>query len=149
MKNRLGIGQKENLSQFFEHLKAGSERFQCIASAYYRGANTVVICFDFSRIETLNTTRKWLDQAIAENPKQEVSVIYSQGLDRTFSSEFLFKFLLFLVGLKRDLVNDETAKSIEKEAIAVAKSLNAEYWSVSGTQAITWRSHGPPEPQCH
>lgn len=90
---------------------AGSERFQCIASAYYRGANTVVICFDFSRIETLNTTRKWLDQAIAENPKQE--------------------FLLFLVGLKRDIVSDETARSVESQAVEVAKNMNAEYWSVS------------------
>ena len=52
---------------------AGSERFQCIASAYYRGANSVVICFDYSKINTLNEVRKWLDQAVAENPKQEVS----------------------------------------------------------------------------
>ena len=36
------------------------------------------------------------------------------------------------MGLKRDLVNDETAKSVEAEAIKVAKNLNAEYWSVSG-----------------
>ena len=52
---------------------AGSERFQCIASSYYRGANSVVICFDYSKINTLNEARKWLDQAVAENPKQEVS----------------------------------------------------------------------------
>ena len=39
---------------------------------------------------------------------------------------------MFLVGLKRDLVNDETAKSVESEAIKVARNLNAEYWSVSG-----------------
>lgn len=90
---------------------AGSERFQCIASAYYRGANTIVICFDFSRMETLNTARKWLDQAIAENPKQE--------------------FILFLVGLKRDLVTDGEASKIENEAVKVAENLNAEYWSVS------------------
>ena len=51
---------------------AGSERFQCIASAYYRGANTVVICFEYPKIRTLHQARKWLDQAIAENPKQEV-----------------------------------------------------------------------------
>ena len=56
---------------------AGSERFQCIASAYYRGANSVVICFDYSKINTLNEARKWLDQAVAENPKQEVRESYS------------------------------------------------------------------------
>merc|ERR1711953_1640793 len=68
---------------------AGSERFQCIASAYYRGANSVIICFDYSKISTLNESRKWLDQAIHENPTQQ--------------------FLLFLVGLKRDLVNAAVA----------------------------------------
>ena len=40
------------------------------------------------------------------------------------------------MGLKRDLVNDETAKSVEAEAIKVAKNLNAEYWSVSGKLPI-------------
>ena len=49
------------------------EKFiQCIASSYYRGANAVMICYDYSKIQTLNTTRKWLDNAIAENPTQEV-----------------------------------------------------------------------------
>ena len=31
-----------------------------------------MICYDYSKIQTLNTTRKWLDNAIAENPTQEV-----------------------------------------------------------------------------
>ena len=39
---------------------------------------------------------------------------------------------MFLVGLKRDLVSDETARSVETQAVQVAKNLNAEYWSVSG-----------------
>jgi Ras-related protein Rab-34 len=56
---------------------AGSERFQCIASSYYRGANAVMICFDYSKIQSLHTARKWLDNAIAENPTQEVFLIQS------------------------------------------------------------------------
>ena len=36
------------------------------------------------------------------------------------------------MGLKRDLVSDETARSVETQAVQVAKNLNAEYWSVSG-----------------
>ena len=53
---------------------AGLERFQRIASSYYRGANAVIICFDYSKIQSLNTVRKWLDNAIAENPSQEVNL---------------------------------------------------------------------------
>ena len=44
----------------------------------------------------------------------------------------IFQFLLFLVGLKRDLVNDATAKQIDQEAISVAKTINAEFWACSG-----------------
>ena len=54
---------------------AGSERFQCIASSYYRGANAVMICFDYSKFQSLQSVRKWLDNAIAENPTQEVSLV--------------------------------------------------------------------------
>jgi small GTP-binding protein len=90
---------------------AGSERFQCIASSYYRGANAVIICFDYSKIQSLNTVRKWLDNAIAENPTQE--------------------FLLFLVGTKRELVSDAIARQIDADAVKVAESMNAEYWPVS------------------
>lgn len=90
---------------------AGSERFQCIASSYYRGANAVMICFDYSKIQSLHTARKWLDNAIAENPTQE--------------------FLLFLVGTKRELVGESIAREIETDAIKIAKGLNAEFWAVS------------------
>ena len=39
--------------------------------------------------------------------------------------------MLFIVGLKRDLVDDEKAKNIENKAAKVAKHLNGEFWSVS------------------
>lgn len=95
---------------------AGSERFQCIASAYYRGANTVCICFEYPKIITLHHARKWLDQAIAENPKQEFS--------------------LFLVGLKRDLVNDEVARQVDAEAVKISKNMRAEFWSISAANNL-------------
>ncbi|CAG5110103.1 Oidioi.mRNA.OKI2018_I69.chr2.g4542.t1.cds [Oikopleura dioica] len=93
---------------------AGSERFQAIAASYYRGAAAVVICFDYSKIQTLQTVRKWLDNAISENPTQ--------------------KFCLFLVGTKADLVSASVAREIEVEATKIANSMNAEYWSVSSKQ---------------
>ena len=50
------------------------------------------------------------------------------------------------MGLKRDLVSDETARSVETQAVQVAKNMNAEYWSVSG------RAHTVchiPQPESH
>jgi len=71
-----------------------------------------MICYDYSKIQTLNTTRKWLDNAIAENPTQE--------------------FILFLVGTKRELVSEAIARQIDDDAMKIAKDINAEFWSVSG-----------------
>ena len=49
------------------------------------------------------------------------------------------------MGLKRDLVSDETARSVETQAVQVAKNMNAEYWSVSGRAHTPTRI--PPQPQ--
>ena len=103
------------------------EKFiQCIASSYYRGANAVMICYDYSKIQTLNTTRKWLDNAIAENPTQEVFDIL------TYNNLIFLKFILFLVGTKRELVSEAIARQIDDDAMKIAKDINAEFWSVSG-----------------
>jgi len=40
--------------------------------------------------------------------------------------------LLFLVGTKRELVGEAIARQIDAEAIKVAKTINAEFWAVSG-----------------
>ena len=91
---------------------AGQERFQCIAAAYYRGAHIVTIVFDVSDINTLSSAQKWLEAARKEN----------QGSN---------KLLVFLVGTKKDLISSSAYKSIEDEAIKIAKTLDAEYWGVS------------------
>nr|XP_002122116.1 ras-related protein Rab-34 [Ciona intestinalis] len=91
---------------------AGQERFQCIAAAYYRGAHIVSIVFDLSDINTLASATKWLEAAQKEN----------KGAG---------ELLVFLVGTKKDLVAPQTYKEVEKEAIQVARQLNAEYWAVS------------------
>ena len=85
-----------------------------------------MICYDYSKIQTLNTTRKWLDNAIAENPTQEVFEI------QTYLIIIFLKFILFLVGTKRELVSEAIARQIDDDAMKIAKDINAEFWSVSG-----------------
>uniref|UniRef100_A0A287D7C5 RAB36, member RAS onco family n=1 Tax=Ictidomys tridecemlineatus TaxID=43179 RepID=A0A287D7C5_ICTTR len=46
---------------------AGQEKFKCIASAYYRGAQVIITAFDLTDVQTLEHTRQWLEDALREN----------------------------------------------------------------------------------
>nr|XP_030141557.3 ras-related protein Rab-36 isoform X2 [Taeniopygia guttata] len=90
---------------------AGQEKFKCIASAYYRGAEVIITVFDLADIQTLDHTKQWLEDALRENEP-----------DSSF---------IFLVGTKKDLVSDAVCERTELDAIRFAKEMQAEYWSVS------------------
>ncbi|XP_014652830.1 PREDICTED: ras-related protein Rab-36 isoform X2 [Ceratotherium simum simum] len=63
---------------------AGQEKFKCIASAYYRGAQVIITAFDLTDVQTLEHTRQWLADALRENEPGSCFV--------------------FLVGTKKDLL---------------------------------------------
>ncbi|KAK2537999.1 Rab36 [Columba livia] len=103
---------------------AGQEKFKCIASAYYRGAEgenninlilavtgVIITVFDLADIRTLDHTKQWLEDALRENEP-----------DSSF---------IFLVGTKKDLVSDAVCERTELDAIRFANEMQAEYWSVS------------------
>nr|XP_032644599.1 ras-related protein Rab-34 isoform X2 [Chelonoidis abingdonii] len=90
---------------------AGQERFKCIASTYYRGAQAIVIVFDVNDVASLAHTRQWLADALKENDPSNV--------------------ILFLVGSKKDLSPPAQYSLMERDAIKVAKEMQAEYWAVS------------------
>ncbi|KAM9371751.1 ras-related protein Rab-36 [Phaethornis superciliosus] len=90
---------------------AGQEKFKCIASAYYRGAEVIITVFDLANIQTLDHTKQWLEDALRENEP-----------DSSF---------IFLVGTKKDLVSDALCERTEMDAIRFANEMQAEYWSVS------------------
>ncbi|KAM4551702.1 ras-related protein Rab-36 isoform 1-T3 [Odontesthes bonariensis] len=90
---------------------AGQEKFKCIASAYYRGAQVIVTVFDMADIKSLDHTRQWLEEAMKENDP-----------DSCF---------IFLVGTKTDLLPIEEIQRTEKDAIKIAKEMHAEFWVVS------------------
>uniref|UniRef100_A0A3Q1CN84 Ras-related protein Rab-36 n=1 Tax=Amphiprion ocellaris TaxID=80972 RepID=A0A3Q1CN84_AMPOC len=90
---------------------AGQEKFKCIASAYYRGAQVIVTVFDMADIKSLDHTRQWLKEAMRENEP-----------DSCF---------IFLVGTKTDLLPAEERQRTEKDAIKIAAEMHAEFWAVS------------------
>ncbi|XP_072443201.1 ras-related protein Rab-36 isoform X1 [Chiloscyllium punctatum] len=90
---------------------AGQEKFKCIASAYYRGTEVIIIAFDLADIQTLEHTKQWLEDARMEN---------EQGLST-----------IFLVGCKKDVLSQAEYERTEADAIKVATEMQAEYWAVS------------------
>nr|XP_055064797.1 ras-related protein Rab-36 isoform X1 [Misgurnus anguillicaudatus] len=90
---------------------AGQEKFKCIASAYYRGAQVIVTVFDMADIKTLEHTQQWLCEALKENEPNSCFV--------------------FLVGTKRDLLSSQECQRTERDAIKIAAEMNAEFWTVS------------------
>ncbi|XP_072354609.1 ras-related protein Rab-36 isoform X2 [Scyliorhinus torazame] len=94
---------------------AGQEKFKCIASAYYRGAEAIIIAFDLADIRTLEHTKQWLEDALKEN---------EQGLST-----------IFLVGSKKDLLSQAEYERTEADAIKIATEMQAEYWAVSSKTA--------------
>ncbi|XP_029536903.2 ras-related protein Rab-34-like isoform X1 [Oncorhynchus nerka] len=90
---------------------AGQERFKCIASTYYRGAQTIVIVFDVNDVASLGHARQWLEDALKENDPTNVQ--------------------LFLVGTKKDLSSPAQYAQIEQDAIELAEEIKAEYWALS------------------
>ncbi|KAM4827759.1 ras-related protein Rab-36 isoform 5-T6 [Thomomys bottae] len=90
---------------------AGQEKFKCIASAYYRGAQVIITAFDLTDVQTLEHTRQWLADALRENEAGSCFV--------------------FLVGTKKDLLSGAACEQAEAEAVHLANEMQAEYWSVS------------------
>ncbi|XP_064460806.1 ras-related protein Rab-34-like [Ornithodoros turicata] len=91
---------------------AGQERFRSITSAYYRGAQVVVLVFDLSLSSSLYNIPQWLEDTLASCGTNEP--------------------LRFLVGSKKDLLqNDLLLEGMEDDARKMARKLDAEFWSVS------------------
>ncbi|XP_052873612.1 ras-related protein Rab-34 [Anopheles cruzii] len=88
----------------------GHEQFQCIAQSYYRNTNTIVVVFDMTRPQSLTNGKRWLKEALRQNSGPV---------------------LKFLVGTKKDLLNNQALCDVELEAIKMAYEINAEYWPVS------------------
>ncbi|ETE70439.1 Ras-related protein Rab-36 [Ophiophagus hannah] len=124
---------------------AGQEKFKCIASAYYRGAEgelraktpswlalpstfgvanrwlrccshlaqpyftflaVIITVFDLADIQTLDHTKRWLEDALRENHP---------------GSSFVF-----LVGTKKDLLSNAESERTERDAIRLANEMQAE-----------------------
>lgn len=90
---------------------SGQERYKCIASTYYRGAQVVIITFDVNNIRSLSHVKQWLKDSLQYNDPTAVQ--------------------LFLVGTKKDLSSPAQYSQMECDALELAQEISAEFWAVS------------------
>ncbi|XP_036817640.1 ras-related protein Rab-34 isoform X2 [Oncorhynchus mykiss] len=138
---------------------AGQERFKCIASTYYRGAQTIVIVFDVNDVASLGHARQWLEDALKENDptnvqlflvgtKKDLSVcVYSFDIHSSeaqlirFSLSISRSYFTMRIQLSHFLttvpvftsvpVSPAQYSQIEQDAIELAEEIKAEYWALS------------------
>jgi len=92
---------------------AGQERFRTITSAYYRGANGVILVYDITNNETFSHVQDWLD---------EVHKAAGESVTK------------LVVGNKADLINQRQVN--ENQASQYAQSVNASFIETSAKTAV-------------
>lgn len=113
---------------------AGLERFKCITSSYYRGCQAALLVFDMSNLSTLANVVKWKDDVVQScKTYNQLSCELDSTNDKIHPpSHDEQSPLLFLVGTKSDLLQNEASCAfIKEQANRIACVLQAELWFVS------------------
>ena len=78
MENRLDYKLYEWLIQWDT---AGQERFKTITSAYYRGADAIIIVYDISDKNSFMHVKDWLDQVNKYSTDEPIKMILGNKID--------------------------------------------------------------------
>ncbi|KAF9750355.1 Ras-related protein Rab-13 [Nosema granulosis] len=112
---RILLGDKTIMLNIWD--TAGQERFFSITKSYYRNADGILLIFDIKDDRTFSSIDRWY-----KNIKDETA-----GSSNT---------PLFLVGNKKDLVEDEEYKQKEALFLAKSKSLNMKFYPTSAKNGL-------------
>ena len=62
---------------------AGQERFRTITSAYYRGADGIIMVYDVSKLESFEHIQDWLSEVNKYSPDNSCKLLIGNKNDRT------------------------------------------------------------------
>merc|ERR1712146_652825 len=96
----------------------GQERFRTITSAYYRGADGVILVHGVTNLDSFKHVEDWLEQV------------------NKYASEDTAK---LIVGNKEDLVQDKKVQS--EDALAFGEKFSIDVIETSAKTAETWTKH--------
>lgn len=96
--------------KFLIYDTAGQERFESLASSYFRAADAAILVYDITRKDTISKARKW-HQELKQNTSRPV--------------------LLFIVGNKADLI--PASQRHAEEAEQLAEEIGAVHMHVSAS----------------
>ncbi|KAG9329766.1 hypothetical protein JZ751_029703, partial [Albula glossodonta] len=106
---------------------AGQEKFKCIASTYYRGAQAIIIVFDLP--SALLSTVIIIVFDLADIRTLEHTRSFRQKYTKRIAAPW--SCIVFLIGTKKDLLSSAECQRTERDAIKMAAEMHAEFWSVS------------------
>eukprot|EP01084_Bolivina_argentea_P015038 28127_1 len=91
---------------------AGQEKYRTIISAYYRGIDAALLCYDITNRESFDNVRNWIESVVDQSPENV---------------------FMMLVGTKLDLVNNDIKERVveREEGEELAQEYNIKFCEAS------------------
>ena len=105
---------------------AGQERFRTITSAYYRGADGIILVFDVTSAESLDHVHDWLKEVNRYAAEGTVKLLVGNKSDRTADRVVTFEQAQALadeLGIPLIETSAKSAKNVEEAFLTLAGEL--------------------------
>jgi Ras-related protein Rab-1A len=66
-------------------LSAGQERYNTITTAYYRGADAILLVFDMCSQESFSHLKNWLEEVVRYCPEGTLKVVVANKCDKAIN----------------------------------------------------------------
>jgi len=114
---------------------AGQERFRTITSAYYRGANGVILVYDITNADTFSHVQDWLDEVHKAAGESVTKLVVGNKADltsqRAVNEEDASQYAAS-VGASFVETSAKTALNVDKSFLIIAKQLVKKSGNSSG-----------------
>ena len=107
-------------------IKAGQERFRTITSAYYRGADGIILVYDVTNLNSFQHVQDWLEDVHKVTGNEIPKLIIGNKSDLQYSREVpTIKAQQYALGVGASMIETsaKTADNVDKSFSMIAKEL--------------------------